>query len=334
MNAANPLPEGKLPPGLLSELLQNTAQSAAEIIVAAEAGEDAAVVRGSEKIVLTADPITFTEEAIGTYTVAVNGNDIVAMGGTPRYLTTTILLPIGTELSKVQAIFEDIAAASEKAGILWVGGHTEVTSAVSRIVISAQAVGFIDGLPTTTASARPGEVIVMTKWAGLEGTTLIARERPAEVLSLLGSESYREGLAWLEDPGISVIREGALLKNLDLGAAHDPTEGGIATGIHEIADRSRVGIRIQGERIPIRPETEKICRHFGLDPLGLLSSGTLLFTCSAETAESAAALLQEHSIVMAVIGDITRETGHILITAQDRERPLPLFERDEVIKLG
>jgi hydrogenase maturation factor len=292
------------------------------------------VVRGSEKIVLTADPITFTEESIGTYTVAVNGNDIVAMGGTPRYLTTTILLPLGTKLSKVRAIFEDIAAASEKAGILWVGGHTEVTSAVSRIVISAQAVGFIDGKPTTTTSARPGEVIVMTKWAGLEGTTLIARERAAEVLSLLGPESYREVLAWLEDPGISVIREGALLKNLDLGAAHDPTEGGIATGIHEIAERSRVGIRIQGERIPIRPETEKICRHFGLDPLGLLSSGTLLFTCSAETAESAAALLQEHSIVMAVIGDITRETGHILITAQDRERPLPLFERDEVIKLG
>ena len=327
------LGEGKLSRDLLGKLLDFTAPHSPDILVGAQAGEDAAVVRGSKKLVLTADPITFTEENIGFYTVAVNSNDIVAMGGKPMYLVTTILLPLGTEEQRLQTIFEELNEASTKAGIRWVGGHTEVTSAVNRVVISAQAIGFLRGKPTCTSDAHPGELLVMSKWTALEATTLIAREKPDISRKLLGDESYQEVLNWLYQPGISILKEGDILRGLALSAAHDPTEGGIATGVHEIAEGSAVGIRLYGKRIPIRPETALLCSHFGLDPLGALSSGVFLFTAAPGQAEKACRLLERGGVPAVVIGEITDQTGNVeLVDGQDR-RALPLFTRDEIIKL-
>jgi hydrogenase expression/formation protein HypE len=327
------LGEGKLPQDRLGKLLDFTAPSSPDILVGAQVGEDAAVVRGSKQLVLTADPITFTEENIGFYTVAVNSNDIVAMGGKPMYLVTTILLPLGTDEQRLQTIFAELSEASTKAGIRWVGGHTEVTSAVNRIVISAQAIGFLRGKPTRTSDAHPGELLVMSKWTALEATTLIAREKPDISRKLLGDESYQEVLNWLYQPGISILKEGDILRGLALSAAHDPTEGGIATGVHEIAEGSAVGIRLYGKRIPIRPETALLCSHFGLDPLGALSSGVFLFTAAPGQAEKACRLLERGGVPAVVIGEITDQTGNVeLVDGQDR-RTLPLFTKDEIIKL-
>ncbi len=327
------LGEGKLSPKRLERLLVFTAPSSPEILVGAEVGEDAAVVRGSDQLILTADPITFTEENIGFYTVAVNSNDIVAMGGKPKYLTTTILLPLGTAEQRLQTIFEELNEASRKAGILWVGGHTEVTSAVNRVVISAQAIGFLHGKPTRTSDARPGELLVMSKWTALEATTLIARERPEISRRLLGDKGYREVLNWLYQPGISIVKEGEILCGTKLGAAHDPTEGGIATGVQEIADSSQVGILLYRDRLPIRPETGVLCAHFGLDPLGALSSGVFLFTAAPAQAQEGARLLERGGVPAAVIGEITDQRGIVELVDGDERRPLPLFSRDEIIKL-
>jgi hydrogenase maturation factor len=327
------LAEGKLPAERLKQLLSLTTRSSPDIIVAAEVGEDAAVVRGSDQLIITADPITFTEENIGYYTVAVNCNDIVAMGGKPKYLMTTILLPLGTRERRLQTIFMELEEASRTAGLLWVGGHTEVTSTVNRVVISAQAIGFLKGKPTRTSDAHPGEQLVMSKWAALEATTLIAREKPEISTELLGEQSYRSVLNWLYDPGISILKEGEILRGLSLAAAHDPTEGGIATGIYEIAGQSGVGVRLFRERLPIRRETEILCGHFGLEPLGALSSGVFLFTATPKQAEKACDLLMRGSIPAAVIGEITDEQGSVELIDGDQSRPLPLFSRDEIIKL-
>ena len=326
------LAEGKVPPPILSRLLFSTS-SAPQIIVGAEAGEDAAVVKGSERIVITADPITFTEENIGTYTVAVNCNDIVAMGGEPVYLTTTILLPPGTTQKRLEIIFQEIRVSCRKAEILWVGGHTEVTPAVTRIIVSAQAVGFLHKEPTLTSDAKPGHLIVMTKWAGLEGTTLIARERPQETSKLLGAGAYQEVLGWLDDPGISILREGKILHSFPLGAAHDPTEGGVSTGVHEIASRSRLGVRIDWEKIPIREETALLCKHFSLDPLGVLSSGVFLFTSPPAPARKACRALTGQGIPAAIIGEMIGPAGEVILTKEGKCSPLPIFIRDELIKL-
>lgn len=324
--------EGKIPPKELSQLLKETS-SAPEIIVGAEAGEDAAVVHSDKKIIITADPITFTEENIGTYAVAVNCNDIVAMGGIPKYLTTTILLPPDSNHEKLSAIFKEINQACRQADVLWVGGHTEVTSAVTRTIISAQMVGSLFKEPTVTSGAQAGDLLVMSKWAGLEATSILAREKKEKCRKLLGREGFERVLGWLHDPGISIIREGRILKDTRITAGHDPTEGGIATGIHEIASRSGVGARIDGAKIKIREETLKLCSYFDLDPLGALSSGVFLFTAPPELAVEACAKLNAGGIPAAVIGEITGGAGEILLMQEGKASPLPIYIKDELLKV-
>ncbi|HEY9593524.1 MAG TPA: AIR synthase related protein, partial [Spirochaetia bacterium] len=234
-----PLAEGKLPTELLARLLRHTSHSPL-LAVGAEPGEDAAVAPGASTLVITADPITFTDERIGAYTVAVNANDIVAMGGRPVYMTTTVLLAPGATEDDLERIFVDISRACEKAGILWVGGHTEVTSVVRRTVVCGQAVGFLAGSPLSTGGARPGDMICMSKWVGLEGTTIIARQRPDVAREVLGDAAVESVLGWLDAPGISIVEEGRALEGLPLTSGHDPTEGGVAMGVQEICRRSNV----------------------------------------------------------------------------------------------
>ena len=327
------LEEGKLPPKLLAELVAHTS-TAPQILVGAAVGENAAVVTGYERLVVTADPVTFTEEDIGTYIAAVNANDIVAMGGIPRYITTTILLPPGTEAARVRRVFEQIGRAVRAIDLLWIGGHTEVTSAVTRIVVSGQAIGSLHRPATSTGNARPGDVLVLTKWAALEGTTLLARERPEVCRRLLGAERHGQILRWLEDPGISIAAEGRVTAGCAVTAGHDPTEGGVATGIHDIARHSGLGARVDAARVPIREETAIICRAFGIDPLGLLSSGCYLFAASPEEAERACALLRKAQIDAACIGVMAGPGDPVVLEERGRERPLPTFERDEFLRVS
>ena len=328
-----PLAAGKLPLGLLERLLRHTSRSPL-LKIGAGPGEDAAVASGAETIVLTADPVTLTGARPGAYVAAVNANDIVAMGGKPVYLTTTVLLSPGTEEEELERIFADIEDACSRNGLLWVGGHTEVTAAVTRTVVCGQAVGFLSGPPLSTAGARPGDSLCMTKWAGLEGSTTIARERPDAARDVLGEERHQAVLGWLDEPGISIVPEGRLLEGLTLTSGHDPTEGGLAMGIHEICRASGVGARVRQAAICVREETRLLCRRFGMDPLGLLSSGVFLFTAPPAVAETACARLAEGRIPAAVIGVITDAGNGVWLEKDDVRVPLTFSERDEIIKLG
>jgi hydrogenase maturation factor len=328
-----PLAEGKLPTDVLERLLRHTSRSPL-LSVAAAPGEDAAVAPGAQTIVITADPITFTDERIGAYVVAVNANDIVAMGGRPAYLTTTILLAPGATEDDLERVFSDIAQACAKADILWVGGHTEVTPVVSRTVVCGQAVGFLSREPLRTGGAKPGDCLCMSKWVGLEGTTTIARRKPAACRRVLGEERFRAVIGWLDDPGISIVEEGKALEGLPLSAGHDPTEGGVAMGIQEICRRSGVGAVIDGESLPVREETRLLCGLFGMDPLGLLSSGVLLFTAERSAGDRACALLAARGIPAAVIGTITGPGTGVWLEKKGVRQPLAFSEQDEIVKLA
>ena len=327
-----PLAEGKLPIELLQRLLRHTSSSPM-LAVGARPGEDAAVAPGAPMLVITADPITFTDERIGAYTVAVTSNDIVAMGGSPMYLTTTILLAPGATEEELEKIFVDISEACRKVGILWVGGHTEVTRAVRRTVVCGQAVGFLTGEPLSTGGARPGDRLCMTKWVGLEGTTTIGRRKPDESLAALGTNAFDAVLGWLDDPGLSIAEEGRALEGLRLTSGHDPTEGGIAMGIHEICRCSGVGALVRYESLPIREETRRLCEHFGLDPLGLLSSGVFLFTAEPTTAQIACNELGARDIPCALIGEILPLDSGVWLEQGGERRPLRSSEQDEIVKL-
>jgi hydrogenase maturation factor len=328
-----PLAEGKLPTELLERLLRHTSH-APHIAVGALAGEDAAVAPGAPTVVITADPVTFTEERIGAYVVAVNANDIVAMGGKPVYLTTTILLAPGATEDTLEKIFADIEHACVRAGILWVGGHTEVTPIVSRTVVCGQAVGFLSREPLQTGGAKPGDLLCMSKWVGLEGTTTIARRKPAECRKVLGESRFSTVLRWLDDPGISIVEEGKALEGFALTSGHDPTEGGVAMGIQEICRRSGAGAVIARDSLPIREETRLLCGLFGMDPLGLLSSGVFLFTAARPTAERACAVLAEKGIPAAVIGTITGPGSGVWVEHAGARQPLAFSEQDEIVKLA
>lgn len=322
---------GKLPVELLERLLRHTSRSPL-LAVGAGPGEDAAVAAGAETIVLTADPITFTGERIGTYVVAVNANDIVAMGGRPVYLTTTVLLPPGSTEDELEDIFAEIARACRKNDILWVGGHTEVTPVVTRTIVCGQAVGFLSRAPLSTGGARPGDRICMTKWVGLEGTTTIARERPAVCREVLGEERAQSVLTWLDDPGISIVQEGRLLEGCALTSGHDPTEGGIAMGIAEICRASGVCAVVDPAALPVREETDLLCRRFGMNPLGLLSSGVFLFTAAPARADEACRRLAGGGIPASIIGRIEEGSGAWLETSGKREA-LVSSSQDEIVKL-
>ena len=121
------LPEGKIDAAVLAGLLPDGGPARPEVLIGAALGEDAAVVTGAARLVMTSDPITLAGNSIGHYAVAVNCNDLVAMGAEPRYLTTTVLLPPGTTRSALEELFAELASAAAGAGIAWVGGHTEVT---------------------------------------------------------------------------------------------------------------------------------------------------------------------------------------------------------------
>ncbi len=325
--------EGKLPPAVLERLLRHTAPSGPEVLVGAETGEDAAVVRGGRQLVLTADPITFTEENIGLYAVAVNCNDVVAMGGRPRYLITTLLLPPRFPASRLSAIFRELQGAAATAGVLWVGGHTEVTSAVTRVVISAQAIGFLRRSPLLTSAARPGQALVMTKWAALEASTLIAREKPAEVRRLLGAGGYREVLGWLAPPAsASCPRAGSWSASASPPVTTPPKAASPPASMR--SRRAPAWASACGsEAIPVHPHTRAICRHFGLDPLGALSSGVFLFTAAPEEARRACAALARRGIPAATIGEITPASEKVRIERAGGLRALKRFTRDEVLKL-
>ncbi len=328
-----PLAEGKLPLELLQRLLGHTSRSPL-LAVGAQPGEDAAVAPGAATLVITADPITFADERIGAYTVAVNSNDIVAMGGTPVYLTTTILLAPGATEDDLEKIFLDIAEACRKVGILWVGGHTEVTRVVRRTVVCGQAVGFLSGPPLSTGGARPGDSICMTKWVGLEGTTTIARRKPDESMEALGTNAFDAVLGWLDNPGISIVEEGRALEGLALHCGHDPTEGGVAMGVQEICRCSRAGAVVRYESLPIREETRVLCDRFGLDPLGLLSSGVFLFTAERTVAQIACSELESRGIPCALIGEIMPPEAGVWLERDGKRQPLRSSEQDEIVKLS
>jgi len=327
-----PLPPGKLPLALLERLLRHTSRSPL-VTVGAGPGEDAAVVSGADRIVLAADPVTFTDTRLGAYVAAVNANDIVAMGGRPVYLTTTVLVAPGTTEEELERIFADVADACSKNGLLWVGGHTEVTPAVMRTVVCGQAVGFLSGPPLSTGGAHPKDSLCMTKWAGLEGSTTIAREQPEVSRTVLGDAGYRAVLGWLDDPGISIVPEGRILEGLALTSGHDPTEGGLAMGIHEICRASGVGAVIRGEALFVREETRLICRRFAMDPLGLLSSGVFLFTAEPEVAREACRRLEDAKIPAAVVGSMTEPGSGVWLEGNNRRAPLQFSEQDQIIRL-
>jgi hydrogenase expression/formation protein HypE len=334
--AAHPLPQGKLRPEILARLLGHTSQSP-DLVVGPALGEDAAVIdQGDRYLVLTTDPITFTASHCGWYSVCVNANDIAACGGTPRYYSAAIIFPEArTTLEDVERLFAEIEDACRRLGVLWVGGHTEVSPAVTGPLVVGQMIGEVAPEHLCkSGAAKEGDALLLVKTGAIEATAIIAAQRASEVEAVQGKERARRCREFLFDPGLAIVREAALARGFPVHAMHDPTEGGVITGIREICAASNCGALVLQASIGILPETEALCSQFGLDPLGAISSGALLLTLPQEAAVPLVHHYHEHGVPASVIGEILDPIAGLSIRRRDgRLEALPEFAVDEITKL-
>ena len=265
-------PIGKLPYKKLAELLHRYAPTDPHLITGGSVGQDVAVMEmGDRYLVAKTDPITFATDNIGWYAVNVNANDVACSGATPRWFLATLLLPENqTTPALVDEIFEQIHTACAALNVSVVGGHTEITVGLERPIVVGQMLGEVAPEQlVTTAGAQIGDDLILTKGIAIEATAIIAAEKRAELSLHFSNSELNRYAKFLYDPGISVVKDATVaLEAGGVHAMHDPTEGGIATGLHELAEAANLGLEIQAEALPLLPETEQLCRHFHLDPPG------------------------------------------------------------------
>jgi hydrogenase maturation factor len=332
------LPTGKLPPELLRAVLDKQVSRDPRVIVGPRVGEDAAVIDlGDRYLIATADPITFATDELGWYALHVNANDVLVRGATPRWFLATLLLPEGaTDEERVRELFAQLAEACEDLEVALVGGHTEVTRGIDRPIVAGTMLGEVarDRL-VTTAGARVGDAIVLTKGVPLEGAAILAREREAELRARgVPAGTIRRARQLLRAPGISVRPEVELACELaTVHAMHDPTEGGIATALHELAAAAGVGLRIDRDRITVLPEGRALCEAFGLDPLGTIASGALLLTLAPAEAGTVIHALAREAIDGHFIGQVVPPEQGVMLVEGRHQWPLPVFPRDEIARL-
>ena len=333
------LPLGKLSPELMSGLIERHTFSFPDdrVIVYPGVGEDAAVIDVGERwLVAKTDPITFASDEIGWYAVHVNANDVAAAGGVPRWFLATLLLPGGVaDQALVERIMGQIAAACRSLGVVPCGGHTEITYQLERPIVVGTMLGdIVPGKLVRSRDVRVGDVILITKGVAVEGTAIMAREKERELGARFSPAFLERCKAFLHDPGISVVRDAWLASEAaSIHAMHDPTEGGIATGLWELAMASDVGLEVDVARIPVFEETRELCAALDLDPLGVIASGALLIAVSEEDVAAVCDALAADGIAVAPIARATRpEQGLVLWTGQGA-RPLPRYDQDEIARL-
>ncbi|MDM8522411.1 HAD-IA family hydrolase [Desulfococcaceae bacterium HSG8] len=331
-----PLPAGKFPNELLKGVLEQFAFDDPSVLINPGIGEDIAAVNvdNEEVLVLKSDPITFATDSIGHYAVLINANDIATSGAIPRWFLTTLLFPCGTSASEIFHVMHNLKDVCRKWGITLCGGHTEITDAVTRPVVTGMLAGTVPRADLIDKrNMRPGDNVLLTKGVAVEGTSIIAREF-GDRLKELGMaeadiETCRNFLSH-----ISVLRE-AKIAALSSGtsAMHDVTEGGVATALEELSIAGGHRIRIRTEDIPVFPQTEAVCRLFDIHPLGLIGSGSLLICCRQDTCENLIRDIREAGTDVSVIGEVLEEGQGIEALRQGESVEWPCFEVDEITRL-
>lgn len=332
-----PLPLGKLPPEFLAEELAEIVLDDPSVLVGAGIGQDAAVIDvGSEEVlVLASDPITLAMDSLARYVVIANANDVATSGADPRWLLTTLMFPKGATASEILALAADIQEICSSCGVSLCGGHTEITDAVSRPV----AVGTMAGTARADrvldkSKMRPGDRILLTKGVAVEGTGLIAREYPSRLAAAgMTSEEIRRCAAFLED--ISILEEARICHASDaVTALHDVTEGGLATAVRELGAAGGYRLRVDMAAIPVYPETARVCEVTGLDPFGLIGSGSLLIVCHPSGVADLAAEIERRGVSVTEIGEVLEPGSGIEAWKNGVLAEWPQFDRDEVSRLS
>lgn len=323
---------GKVPENVLKRsILKQVKTKREEVILGAGIGEDCAAVKLSpgEVFVTSVDPITGTAEDVGTLSIQITVNDLASSGAEPVGVLLSVLLPPETEEPELRKMMQQVEDACAQIPIQVLGGHTEITTAVTRPVITVTGVGKAkEELLVSTAGARPGQDIVVSKWIGIEGTSIIAKEKEKELCKRFSQEFIDRAKAL--DRYILVLDEAAAAVKSGVSAMHDVTEGGIFGALWEMAEASGVGLSIDLKKIPVKQETIEICEVFGLNPYMLISSGCMLM--AADNGYDLVRALEEKGIHGTVIGKATDGNDRLIVNGEER-RFLDRPKTDELYKI-
>ena len=331
-----PLPPGKLPNDLLREYLNQFVFDDPSILINPGVGEDTAAINitSEEVLVLKSDPITFATDSIGQYAVLINANDIATSGAKPRWLLTTLLFPCGVTPYEIRNVINELKTFCRRWDITLCGGHTEITDAVTRPVVTGMMAGTVARNDLIDKrNMAPGDRILLTKGVAVEGTAIIAREFGDRLknLGMADSEidSSRQFLA-----SISIITEARIAaESGSVSAMHDVTEGGLATAAEELSIAGGYRIKIDMDAIPVFAETRQVCRLLGIDPLGLIGSGSLLICCRQTGCKSLMSSIRRSGIDVTCIGEVLEEGQGIAALKKAQPTPWPQFEVDEITRL-
>jgi hydrogenase expression/formation protein HypE len=316
------LPPGKVPTEILKEsVFQNLGAKRRDVILGPMLGEDAAIVRiGAETMVVATDPITGAEKWLGWLAVNVSANDVATCGVEPRWFSSCLLLPRASKKGLIEKICGQMDKAARQLNMAIIGGHCEITPGIRNPIVVGCSIGIADkGKYVTSSGAKVGNRIIMTKGAGIEGTAILATDR-RDTLRQAFDESFLEKAENLLTK-ISVVKDAlTAFRTGGVYAMHDPTEGGIAGGLHELADAANVDFQIHEEKIVIPEETRRICDYFGIDPLQLVSSGSLLVAAEEERAEVIVEELLQNGIDASIVGEVTSPgSGRRMVTKKGEE---------------
>ena len=338
MPQAHFFPTGKLPLEFLQGLLQEYTGSDDRLIAGPRVGEDVAVIdMGDRCMVVKTDPITFASDQIGWYAVNVNANDVATSGARPLWMLNTVLLPEGgTTAELVEAIFRQLRDACVQLGITLVGGHTEVTRRLDRPIVVGVLIGEVarDKL-ITTAGARVGDKVVLVKGIPIEATAIMARESASALRERGYGEAFiKRAQNYLFEPGISIVGAARLAPDHPgVHPMHDPTEGGLATGLHELALACGSGLRLDADLVPVLPEGKRLCAEFGLDPLGAIASGALVVAVDPQQMASLMDRYRQNGIPCACVGELLPAEEGVYMVRGGRRRPLLRYDTDEITRV-
>ena len=329
------LPPGKIPAKLLNDIVfKNLGIKRKEIIIGPKAGIDGAVLElGDKNLIVSMDPVSGAFEKIGWLAVNVNANDVATFGVEPSFMFSCILLPENADSKLIEDISNQIHKAAKEVGIAIVGGHCESTIGLKKPIVVGCVLGVTDKKKYVTANgAKPGDNIILTKSAGIEGTAILATDKEKILRKEIEVNTIKNAKKFYKE--ISIVKDAlTAFQTGGVHAMHDPTEGGIIGGIHEIADASKVGVRIIKKKIPIRAETSIICKYFRIDPLQLISSGALLISASPKYTSEIMEKLESKGIQAKVIGKfLDNPKQRIIVLENGKERVLMRPKSDHLWK--
>lgn len=325
---------GKVPENVMKRsVFKQIRHKREEVLVHPGVGEDCSVVQlePDEVMVLSTDPITGAASDIGTLAVHVTANDLATAGAEPIGILLSILLPPSAEEADLKSLMKELESACDTLKIEILGGHTEVTAVVCQPVVTVTGVGKVKKDQVLfTKGVAAGQDIVITKWIGLEGTSIIASAKEDALKQRYSQDFIDRAKDFIQY--ISVVDEAMIARDFGVSAMHDITEGGVFGALWEVAAAGDLGLTVDLKKIPLKQETVEVCEFFDLNPYQLISSGSMLIAC--DRGHDLVECLKRKNIHSAVVGKFTEGHDRIIIYDEDETRYLEPPKADELYKVN